>query len=316
MSIQQFKDIIDRLLEGTASEEETLVIQRWLQQTDDTEVVLSGEERASLMREMRAQIAAGTGIPMPQTKVIQPIWWRYAAAVAAVVTATSLFFFTTRQRQKTTLAAAVRYFKAPPGQLKKVLLTDSSTVYLFPGAALHVPENYGSSDRLLQLEGRAFFDVKPDPGKVFSVRTGRLLTTVLGTSFEVKAADRDARTTITVQTGKVHVQYGSRHLSDVERGLQLVYDSSRADYTLAKVTADDTLGWINGTLSFHQMPLSAVCLTVEDWFKTKIVIRNKKWEKEKVTANLNGQSLDTTMQILSQTLGFKYEKVQELIIIY
>lgn len=316
MNIGDFKSMIDRFLAGTASQMEIKYIQQWLDATEAEEIVLTEEERDTLAQEMRQQVAARTGVLLGQGRQWKKFWLRCAAVIATAITGSSLFLLLTRTHTPQTTAVNYRHFEAPPGQLRKILLTDSTAVYLFPGAALHVPDEYGESRRYVQIEGRAFFDVRPHPGKIFSVQAGKLLTTVLGTSFEVRAAGFDAPAIVTVRSGKVRVQYGERQLSDIGAGNRLVYDTSGTRYVLEKVAVNDMFNWISGTLAFRQVPLTEVCMTIEDWFKVKIIIRNKRWEQEKVTANLNGQSLDTTMHVLSQTLGFKYEKAEGLITIY
>ena len=62
--------------------------------------------------------------------------------------------------------------------------------------------------RAMQLEGRAYFEVRRDEQRPFTVDAGDLYVTVLGTAFEVADYDTAAFATVRVRTGHVRVVAG------------------------------------------------------------------------------------------------------------
>ncbi len=71
------------------------------------------------------------------------------------------------------------------GQRTKILLPDSSIVHLNSGATIRYPEKFVGNRRDVELKGEAFFKIKRNVDKPFTVNSGNFKTTVLGTSFSV-----------------------------------------------------------------------------------------------------------------------------------
>jgi len=86
-----------------------------------------------------------------------------------------------------------------------VQLPDNSTVEISEGSRLAYNHETFLTDRELTLSGKGFFEVTHDPAHPFRVRTGRVLTTVLGTSFVVSESPDFKFIDVTVITGKVTV---------------------------------------------------------------------------------------------------------------
>lgn len=315
MDIQDFSNMIDRYLEGNANPEETAFIQKWVMLQRNEEIILSDADRHRIRGEMWAFVGPETGTGSPRRHRITHLLLRCAAIFIAAVAGVALFILVQHSRRHNNgKQMADRLVETPPGVMKKVRLTDGSIVYLFPGSAVQIPADYDEQQRIVKVTGRAFFEVEGNSAKVFRVEAGQLNTTVLGTSFEVQ--QQGANAVVAVRTGKVRVQYGSRRLSDVEAGIRLVYDTIKADLRSEKLSGIESFNWTSGILSFHQVPLSDVCKGISDWFNIKIVIRQQQLGVRKITINLSGQSLETAMQILTQTVGCRYRKEGEHIIIY
>src|SRR5690606_2859673 len=85
-------------------------------------------------------------------------------------------------------------------------LPDGSTVIVGVGSKLNYPSSFDSlRTREVYLEGQAYFDIRHNPQKPFIIHTGKVATTVLGTSFNIKAWPEDQDITVTVTRGKVRV---------------------------------------------------------------------------------------------------------------
>lgn len=73
---------------------------------------------------------------------------------------------------------------------------------------LKYPVVFTGKNRMVELEGEAYFDVSKDEEHPFVVCTEQLDVTVLGTGFNVMAYKRDSRTEVTLVKGKVDVKSG------------------------------------------------------------------------------------------------------------
>ncbi|MDB5255982.1 MAG: hypothetical protein JWM14_677 [Chitinophagaceae bacterium] len=81
-------------------------------------------------------------------------------------------------------------------------LPDSSMVWLNKHSSLTYGASFDGKERVVYLEGQAFFDVKRNPEQPFIIHASGTTTMVLGTSFDLKAYQQDD-VELTVVTGKV-----------------------------------------------------------------------------------------------------------------
>ncbi|MBC7488110.1 MAG: FecR domain-containing protein, partial [Cytophagaceae bacterium] len=81
-------------------------------------------------------------------------------------------------------------------------LPDSSMVWLNKHSSLTYTSSFDGKERIVYLEGQAFFDVKKNPEQPFIIHASGTITKVLGTSFDLKAYQQDD-VELTVVTGKV-----------------------------------------------------------------------------------------------------------------
>jgi ferric-dicitrate binding protein FerR (iron transport regulator) len=92
------------------------------------------------------------------------------------------------------------------GRPVTLALADGSTVALSSNSSLRYPPAFGGSERVVTLRGEAFFDVFHDAARPFRVLTDQVETTVLGTSFRVRAFPGQADAAVLVRTGRVRVR--------------------------------------------------------------------------------------------------------------
>ncbi|HWW38703.1 FecR family protein, partial [Pedobacter sp.] len=78
-------------------------------------------------------------------------------------------------------------------------------VWLGPRSKFNYPDRFSGVKRTVKLEGEAFFEVKHDATHPFVIQSGAVSTTVLGTSFNVKAYRLNHDVEVTLVTGKVAV---------------------------------------------------------------------------------------------------------------
>lgn len=82
-------------------------------------------------------------------------------------------------------------------------MPDSSEIWLNAGTAIKYPEKFSKAQRLVYLDGEAYFSVRKDVAKPFIVETSQLSVKVLGTRFNVKAYADDELVTTTLTSAKL-----------------------------------------------------------------------------------------------------------------
>ena len=91
------------------------------------------------------------------------------------------------------------------GKPVQVVLKDGSKVLLQPNSTLYYSTRFSDKKREVILDGEAFFTVKRDPSKPFLVFYHKIVTKVLGTSFNIRTNAQTKNLEVAVKTGKVQV---------------------------------------------------------------------------------------------------------------
>jgi ferric-dicitrate binding protein FerR (iron transport regulator) len=200
---------------------------------------------------------------------------------------------------------------------QKVLLKDGSLVILKPKSSIIYSKDFNIKKREVFLIGQAFFKVKRNVTKPFVVHSGDLNTEVLGTSFWVKSNTRNNQIEVSVTSGKVSVY--SNKVSDnnnlngviLTRNQKVVFDI--VSKTINPTIVDNPLpiltpDFSKGQLIFQATPLQSVLSNVSKHYGVEIILTNPKSNDCLITADLNGLSLFTQLDLICKSVGAIYEK--------
>lgn len=246
--------------------------------------------------------------PVPHTTRLWSIL-AFSSVAAAVICALFVLFYKQEVPAGKTLTAWLSK-TADAGKVIKVMLPDSTEIWLNSGSRISYPENLQHAAlRTVRLTGEAFFKVKRDPKHPFIVHSLNLQTRVLGTSFNIRAwAGHTAE--VTVLTGKVAVSKDSAGQQSMVihllPGQKAVYDHRSAALSLQQVEeAALSTSWTTGKMEFEQLPLKEVFETIERRYAVHII--SSDIDKGcKLTAHFNNVSLTEVLNTLQLTLGIHY----------
>lgn len=248
----------------------------------------------------------------------QKVWWYAAAAILLLSFGLGLQWYKQSAIQHTTELAQLNLYKryeAPLGKLTKLVLADSSTVTMFPGASLDLPKNFNQQNRQVVLKGRAYFEVAHNTKKPFYVSSGQLKTRVLGTSFEVATQKDGQQQKVILHTGKIAVSYAHQTLAVLKTDQQFEINKA-GKFNISEVSAEQLTSWTKEQLSYHQVPLNDICTELGQWYGVNIIIKKPAIGDKKLTASFTRKPLNTVMDILSMTGNFHYEINNNTITIY
>ena len=248
-----------------------------------------------------------------QKRFWQKSAFRAVASVAAVASLISGFIIWSNSRPVKMMTVSAAY-----GKQLQIQLPDSSTMWLSAGSTIIYPEEFKDDRRLVELiSGDVFFDIKHDAKKPFIIKAKDVDVTVLGTSFEVNAFEKEKNASITVKTGKVGVvQPGqNKSVTFLLPGDRAIINYSSHHLSKLNVDTSDIAAWRSGRLIFENQPLGEVMLTLERTYKVKITIANPDLLDERVTMRLNHQPLDNIMTAISFSNHFNYRKINEQLIV-
>lgn len=158
----------------------------------------------------------------------------------------------------------------PVGGQYQVTLQDGTKVWLNAATVLKYPSQFPGNERIVELEGEAFFEVARNDKQPFRVILKDSATvTVLGTQFNVMAYQNEAARDITLVEGKVSVRKENKR-EELNPGMQARVVGS----TISKVSGVDTeevTGWKNGLFVFHDASIESIMKQVERWYDAKVI---------------------------------------------
>lgn len=158
----------------------------------------------------------------------------------------------------------------PLGGTYKVILPDSTQVWLNAGSTLTYPVRFAGQNRTVKLLGEAFFDVKHDVKRPFIVSMEEEFVKVLGTSFNVSAYAGESSVT-TLEDGKVElVRDGNRQfLMPDEQATWL-----NGKYVVNKVNTQQFTSWKDGWFIFHDVRLDEILRQLSKWYNVEVDLKD------------------------------------------
>ncbi|MCS2948079.1 FecR domain-containing protein [Bacteroides sp. BFG-638] len=163
----------------------------------------------------------------------------------------------------------------PGGETFKVVLSEGTEVFLNSDSRLVYPTVFKGKERIVSLEGEAYFKVSKDVEHPFIVKTGNVQVRVLGTEFNVRGySPADVR--ITLITGKVAVSDTcGTHNVEMEPG-QSAQLSTDGTFAVSEVNIESFLYWKEGFFYFDDIPLADMMKEIGRWYNIDIEFRNSK----------------------------------------
>ena len=136
--------------------------------------------------------------------------------------------------------ALVRHETNTTGKEKKLPLPDGSLIVLADKSEVTYEEPF-TEKRHITLTGKAWFKVAKDTAHPFTVISGDVATTALGTAFSVTAYKSTDSITIRLYEGKVVVKAASNTVNNLKKGVfllpgqEFVYDGENVKVRMFKL---------------------------------------------------------------------------------
>jgi ferric-dicitrate binding protein FerR (iron transport regulator) len=188
---------------------------------------------------------------------------------------------------------------------KKVMhLPDGSTVLLNKHSTLEYTAagagtGTGMGAREVTLSGEAYFDIVRRPNQPFLVHTGKIVTRVLGTAFDVKAYPGEDSIEVTVDHGKVQVLKGRTSMAMLTDNQQILYHKGTEGYTAQKVNVQPVIAWKPAEISFDDITMEEAARQIGQRFNVVVSFANPVVKNCRVTATFYQEDeLDEIMTVI------------------
>lgn len=303
LSSHQLKSILKKYLDGSATPEEIQQIEHWYAVSGETRDI---PEKSRLQKEIIAGILRHTA---PRLRT----WPRIAAAALVLIIAGAGFYYYNVRTSASRMEAQL--IQVPFGERKSIQLPDGSNIHLNAGSRLTIGQDYGTKERRIDLSGEAFFEVAADPEHPFIINTGDITTTVLGTSFNIRAYPEQREWRISIASGGVKVLRRQEVLSaSLTANKELSYDHASRKVTLASTGPVSPDGWRNNLIYFSNSSLEEIAMELQRQYNVPISVHGRDNGHYKIS--FHRQPLKEILNVLSGLTGATYTTQQDTIIIH
>jgi transmembrane sensor len=310
MQEDELQILIDKYLKGTANPAEKQKIDHWYQQQNEKDVVWmleSPAEKEKIEKQMLSILLAHVRPAKSQSRTILfKSGYRIAAIITACCLVSGYFFFKNYSALGLGNTPVIVSLPSKINENRFITLPDSSTVILHPGSAISYSK-VGHERRLI-LEGEAYFDIRHRAHEPFVVCTGDVKTTVLGTSFNIRAY-KGKEVVVSVTKGKVSVVNNlTKALAILLPDQQVTLKPQDGQLNLRKVKATQSILWANSDMQIDEMPFRELAARLSRRYDVKIRFNNPRMEKCLISGRFTGtEKLDEVLDVISKTMGSTYK---------
>lgn len=277
MPDEYIRSLAQKWLAGEATAEEVKILLQWYEDADTgLDIMPASEGSEERIRErIMMHIPQGEITPAPVRVFYARTWFK---AAAGIILLAGMWYGYERTHSVKQDRRVVEVY-VPKEQRNRIVLPDSSVVWLNADSKLQYRENEQEHTREVVLDGEAFFDIKQDAGKPFIVKAGKSITTVLGTSFNIKAYKKDGNVQITVATGKVQVQDEMKRLTVLTPNKQIRLKEKQDVAIETSVNAAISNAWIDGAFEINNETFDAVANTLSRKYNVSFHFENESLRK-------------------------------------
>lgn len=273
-----------------------------------------------------------------QRKLKVYTWGLRAAAVLVIALIASGIFY--MRMKQDLLAQQWHSITTPFGAKSKIILPDSSTIWLNAGSSLRYSNEFGIKNREVQLSGEAFFDVYHNPSLLFQVLTSELTIKSYGTAFNVKSYPEEGTIETTLIEGSIGITrssigYAKKDEVMLEPNQRVVYyrkaktlaseqaeieaeespvpsppepKEQKTTYLISKgIDAKEFTSWKDGTIFISSETLEDLAVKLERKYNVTIHFENEELKTLKFTGSLENETVEQVIHAIGISANIDYE---------
>ncbi len=209
-------------------------------------------------------------------------------------------------------AANVRTYAtviAENGQRSKVILPDSSVVWLNSGTTLSYNNDFALGSRDIYLTGQAFFDIRRMEQVPLLVHCDDLVVKVLGTKFDVSAYPDDKKINVVLESGSVQLlcEKAKNDTYLLKPGEMAEVDLDENKIVTGKVDIEKYTSWKNGFLIFKNDPMKQVIEKLERWYNIEVEVTDPAVYNSIFTGTIRNETLEQIMKLIEYSCPVSFQ---------
>ncbi|HEY1063384.1 MAG TPA: FecR domain-containing protein [Daejeonella sp.] len=201
------------------------------------------------------------------------------------------------------LIETVKYntLSTPMGGQYQLSLPDGSRVWLNSGSSIRFPTAFIGKERIIELKGEAFFDIRENKKMPFIVKTNMSMDIrVLGTQFNVMAYDDEKSINTTLLEGSVQLlkESGTAFL---EPGQAAILNKGTGKIKVAPADIEEAVAWKNGYFIFSNENIESIMRKVSRWYNVEVDYQGNLSNKDFVGTISRDKNISEILKMLELT---------------
>lgn len=228
----------------------------------------------------------------------------YLGVAASVLLIGFLGWFVLLMPKKTVLTSQAQ-------EIRQITLPDGSQVWLNENSQLSYAPHFNQKDRVIYLKGEAFFEVKKDQSKTFTIHSQGADIQVLGTSFLVSARDQKKPVNVILTSGKLSFKVSGLNPVILSPGEQAIFNPNTQRISLNQDFDANLLAWKTKELKFRNQSLRQVFRQLEDYYAIRIDLSKVSSLECPYSGTFREYSFKQVKDVIEATLNVTIEKIGE-----
>ena len=307
------QELLYKYFKGTASIEEEKQILDWVEASE--------ENREAFLKERMLfdiSLFSTKQDAKKKTMHIMPMLRWTARIAAAIIVVVAGYYLTTDYLY--TKDAQLQTITVPAGQRAQITLADGTRVWLNAKSTLTYASNFGRSERNVELDGEAYFEVTKNKQLPFYVHTEMNKVRVVGTCFNVCAynGSKEFETTLVEGIVDIYPSCNAQVITRLQKDEFFANYNGRCKKTI--LPSYEYLRWREGLYCFDDVPFSGILDKLEKYYNVKITVTSPRLlNHEGLTGKFREQDgIEHILRAISKEHPFKFRinEEKDSIIIY
>jgi ferric-dicitrate binding protein FerR (iron transport regulator) len=265
---------------------------------------------------------------------------KYAAIFIIAFCLSGFLFYFAGKKQDVATQLTFSELVVPMGSRAQIKLSDGTAITLNAGSTLKYDSRFGVNDRVVELEGEAYFKIAPDKERPFLVKTSHLNVLATGTAFNVKAYSVDKTIETTLVEGSVSIEEVTnekisqiRILKPNQKLTFFKEDSTIVNEMVIKeeivknsvqplpsqkvkevsrivtenVNVEPLISWKGSRWIFEKQSLDKIATELERKFDVQIVFESEELKTFRFTGILLAEPIEQVLQVMSVSAPINFK---------
>lgn len=269
-------DLLSKYLAGDTTPEERVEVYNWIKQSKENEYYFNSLRKIedyTIWNKKDASkkykgIRGSLFIIVAQVAAIFVLFWSTYTIVNMIIN--------NQDESETFLSQNLVSHTAAPGEYLEISLIDGTRVWLNSKSSLTYDSLFSNNQRVVELEGEAFFDVAKNKEMPFKVKVENHVVIVTGTEFNVSSYNYFETSLVSGSVTVENLNNGNKiDLKPLEKVREI-----NNNFIVSAIDDNDFL-WRKGVLSINDKTIDEIIPILERYYEVEFIYDAKSFNKNK-----------------------------------